>query len=97
VLVIEGGMNNYQDPTIVNIGLFFQHISPGSKTALFHPTKPTEQLAGRSLAIPTGAVLGGGSSINMAMYSRAQRSDFDAWNTPGWSSEEMLPFLRKVR
>ncbi|OAR00279.1 hypothetical protein LLEC1_06101 [Akanthomyces lecanii] len=95
VLVIEGGMNNYQDPAIVNIGLFFPHIMPGSKTTLFYPTKPSEHLAGRALAVPCGGVLGGGSSINMAMYSRAQRSDFDAWNMPGWSADEMLPYLKK--
>jgi len=32
----------------------------------------------------------------MMMYSRAQRSDWDAWNMPGWSADEMLPYLRKV-
>ncbi|KAJ3484271.1 hypothetical protein NLG97_g7097 [Lecanicillium saksenae] len=96
VLVIEGGMNNYQDPTIVNIGLFFPHIMPGSKTTLFYPAKASEHLAGRELDIPCGGVLGGGSSINMAMYSRAQRSDFDAWNTPGWSADDMLPYLKKL-
>ncbi|KAJ6781884.1 hypothetical protein PWT90_09925 [Aphanocladium album] len=96
VLVIEGGMNNYQDPSIVNIGLFFPHIMPGSKTTLFYPAKASEHLAGRELAIPCGGVLGGGSSINMAMYSRAQRIDFDAWNMPGWSADEMLPYLKKL-
>lgn len=48
------------------------------------------------LFLATGGVLGGGSSTNMMMYSRAQRSDWDSWNTLGWSADEMLPFLRKV-
>lgn len=96
VLVIEGGMNNYKDPSIVNIGFFFAHILPDSKRTLFYPSKESECLAGRSLTIPCGGVLGGGSSINMAMYSRAQRSDFDAWDMPGWSTEEMMPFIKKV-
>lgn len=89
-------MNNYQDPAIVNIGLFFPHIMPGSERTLFYPTKPSEHLAGRALAIPCGGVLGGGSSINMAMYSRAHRSDFDAWDMPGWSADDMIPYLKKV-
>lgn len=29
------------------------------------------------------------------LYTRAQRSDFDSWNTPGWSAKELLPFLNK--
>jgi choline dehydrogenase-like flavoprotein len=46
--------------------------------------------------VPAGGVLGGGSSINLMMYSRAQRSDWDAWQTPGWSADEMIPYLKKV-
>ncbi|KAI5921971.1 GMC oxidoreductase-domain-containing protein [Camillea tinctor] len=30
------------------------------------------------------------------MYTRAQRDDFDSWNTPGWSTDELIPFLRKL-
>ena len=34
--------------------------------------------------------------MNWMVYTRAQRSDFDSWKTPGWSADEMLPFLKKV-
>lgn len=30
------------------------------------------------------------------MYTRAQREDYDAWNTPGWSTDKLLPFFKKV-
>ncbi|KAM6508343.1 hypothetical protein FALCPG4_018216 [Fusarium falciforme] len=30
------------------------------------------------------------------MYTRAQREDFDSWKTPGWSADEILPFLKKL-
>ena len=30
------------------------------------------------------------------VYTRAQRSDFDSWKTPGWAADDMLPFLKKV-
>lgn len=40
--------------------------------------------------------LGGGSSVNMLLYSRPQRSELDAWNTPGWSSDEILKYMNKV-
>lgn len=36
------------------------------------------------------------SSINWQVYTRAQRDDFDSWNTKGWSADELLPFLKKV-
>ena len=42
-----------------------------------------------------GGILGGGSSINFMMYTRAQGADFDSWNTPGWSAKEMLQMCNK--
>lgn len=29
-------------------------------------------------------------------YTRAQRDDYDAWKTPGWTTDELYPFLKKV-
>jgi alcohol oxidase len=52
---------------------------------------------GRGLVVPSGGVLGGGSSINLLTYSRAQAIDFDDWETEGWSAKELLPYLKKVR
>lgn len=43
-----------------------------------------------------GGLLGGGSSINFMMYTRAQGCDFDSWNTPGWSAKDMLPLCNKL-
>lgn len=31
----------------------------------------------------------------MGMYSRAQRCDFDAWDVEGWSTEDMIPYMKK--
>jgi alcohol oxidase len=43
-----------------------------------------------------GGILGGGSSINFMMYTRAQGVDFDSWNTPGWTAKDMLPVCNKA-
>lgn len=51
---------------------------------------------GNAAVVPCGGVLGGGSSINVLMYTRPQRLDFDSWKTPGWTAEDMLPLLKKV-
>ncbi|KAG9086545.1 hypothetical protein FS749_003573 [Ceratobasidium sp. UAMH 11750] len=51
---------------------------------------------GRSPLLIAGQMLGGGSSVNSMMYSRASASDFDDWNTPGWSAADLVPLLRKT-
>ena len=96
ILVIEGGQDNYDNPSVVHPALFLENLAPTSKTAIFYPTTTQPQLAGRSPVVAAGGVLGGGSSINFAMYTRAQREDYDAWDTPGWSTTELLPYFKKV-
>lgn len=61
-----------------------------------HRGKSSKFLSDREPIVPTANVLGGGSSVNMLTYSRAQRCDFDSWNVPGWSAEELLPYMKKV-
>jgi choline dehydrogenase len=45
---------------------------------------------------PRGKVLGGSSSINGMQYVRADPHDYDNWQLPHWSFEEMLPYFRKL-
>ncbi|KAF2261567.1 alcohol oxidase [Lojkania enalia] len=96
ILVIEGGPNNLDVPTIVHPVLFLSALIQTSNTTIFYQGVKESQLNDRELIVPSGGTLGGGSSINLMMYSRAQRSDFNAWNVPGWSTEDMIPYLRKL-
>lgn len=96
ILIIESGGDNYNIPEIVHPALFLPNSLPGSKNALFYNGKKSPSTADREVVIAAGGVLGGGSSINFMTYSRAQRSDFESWNTPGWSADDMLPMLKKV-
>lgn len=96
ILVIESGSNNRDVPNIVHPALFVANVYPGSTTALCHRGKRSPYTANREVIIQSGGVLGGGSSINMMTYSRAQRSDFNSWNAEGWSADAMLPYLTKV-
>lgn len=96
ILMIEGGQNNANVPTITHPALFLIHLAPGSTSNLFYKTKRSAALADRELVLPSGGVLGGGSSTNFMMYSRAQKTDFDSWNVAGWSGADMLPYLKKV-
>ncbi len=47
----------------------------------------------RRIYLPRGRVLGGTSSINTMVYVRGNRLDFDEWNQPGWSFDELLPYF----
>ncbi|CAE6439198.1 unnamed protein product [Rhizoctonia solani] len=96
ILLVEQGPNNYQEPNVVTPALFLSHQAPASKTAVFWQGNKTDALNGRSPIVPTGRILGGGSSINFLMYTRPSASDFDDWKTEGWGSKDILPLLRKM-
>ena len=96
ILVIEGGQDNYQRVDITTPALFPGALTPGSTTLTTYQSNKEEALGNRALSLRTGNVLGGGSSVNAMMYTRAQRSDWDSWNMPGWSANEMIPYLKKV-
>ena len=59
---------------------------------------PDPSLGGRTLAVPQGRVLGGGSSVDAMIYMRGQREDYDSWardhGCTGWGYEDVLPVFR---
>ncbi|KAI1080926.1 alcohol oxidase-like protein [Whalleya microplaca] len=95
VLLIERGANTEGDPTISHPALHIMHIMPNSTRVQFVKANKSTALADRELVLPFASVLGGGSAVNMLMYSRAQRSDLDSWKTPGWSAQDLLGPMRK--
>ncbi|KAI0378206.1 putative alcohol oxidase [Hypomontagnella monticulosa] len=95
ILIVESGTNNYELPTVVHPGFWFSHLAPDNKYTRFFQGPKSKELADRKATVPTGHILGGGSSMNMSLYSRAQRSDYDAWKVPGWSADDLLPYMKK--
>lgn len=71
------------------------HFQP-NRYNKFYPSKESSNLNGKATAVSVGKVLGGGTSINTLGYHRPPASDFDDWQTPGWSGDDMLPYFRKV-
>ena len=62
-------------------------------------TTPQTGLNGRRDFHPYGRGLGGGSAINVLMYLRGHRTDYDEWaamGNPGWSYADVLPYFRKA-
>jgi alcohol oxidase len=66
-----------------------------SRTASFYYSRPSEWLGGRRAVVPCAHILGGGSSINFMMYTRASASDYDDFQAKGWSTKELIPLMRK--
>ncbi|WP_214319710.1 GMC family oxidoreductase [Nonomuraea sediminis] len=64
-----------------------------------HMTEPQPGLDGRSIALPQGRVLGGGTSVNAMLYVRGNRRDYDHWaelGNEGWSYDEVLPCFKRA-
>lgn len=74
ILIVEQGVNNHNVPAVVRPAMYLSHLAPTSTTAKFYAGRTSEHLAGRSPIVPVGNILGGGSSINFMMYTRASRS-----------------------
>jgi alcohol oxidase len=66
-----------------------------SKTASFYYSRPSKWLGGRKAVVPCAHILGGGSSINFMMYTRASASDYDDFQAKGWKTEELIPLMKK--
>ncbi|OTB02074.1 putative alcohol oxidase [Hypoxylon sp. CI-4A] len=96
ILVIEGGPDNYDNPKVVIPGLFMANLQLDSETMIFYKSAKSKYTNNTERIVPQGGILGGASSINFMMYTRAQRDDFDSWKTPGWTAEEIWPYLKKL-
>ena len=96
ILVIEQGKNNYGIPDVVHPALYPRNLFPSSGLTLFWQGNKSPLLNDRSPIVPSGGTLGGGSSINWMVYTRASRSDFDSFEAEGWGADEILPYIKNV-
>jgi alcohol oxidase len=96
ILIVERGRNNLNDPTVTTPALFGSHFDPKSKSNIFYQAESEPALGGRERVVMTGGILGGGSSTNAMMYTRAQGVDYDSFKTEGWDSESLLKYAKKV-
>jgi alcohol oxidase len=96
ILIIERGRNNLNNPLVTVPGLFAANLQPETQSAIFYQAESEPALNGRARTLSTGGILGGGSSINAMMYSRAQAIDFDSFKTEGWDSKSLIEVAKKV-
>ena len=93
VLLLEAGPRD-TDPWI-HIPLGYGKLFARRDVNWAYESEPEPNLNGRRIFSPRGKVLGGSSSINGLVYIRGQPEDFDAWEVPGWSHVELLPYFKK--
>jgi 4-pyridoxate dehydrogenase len=63
-----------------------------------YDTEPEPHLDHRSIPVRRGKVLGGSSSVNVMVYTRGHRGDFDRWareGAVGWSYADALPYFKR--
>ncbi|EIM80090.1 alcohol oxidase-like protein [Stereum hirsutum FP-91666 SS1] len=99
ILVIEAGPDVRDDAAHYQAGRTFHHLHPASKTVKFYAVEPSPHLDNRQAFYLHGQCVGGGSSMNLTMYTRAAASDYDDWKTvygaEGWGFADLLPYLKK--
>ena len=61
-----------------------------------YATEPEPHCHGRSLYLPRGKGLGGSSAMNAMLYVRGRPLDYDLWETPGWSWEDVRPYFLRA-
>jgi choline dehydrogenase len=58
-----------------------------------YATEPEPHCGGRSLYLPRGKGLGGSSGMNAMLYVRGRALDYDLWDVPGWSWDDVRPYF----
>ncbi|KII84858.1 hypothetical protein PLICRDRAFT_179188 [Plicaturopsis crispa FD-325 SS-3] len=99
VMLIEGGANNRDDPWVYRPGIYVKNMQRdgiNDKATFYTDTMKSSHLRGRQSIVPCANILGGGSSINFQMYTRASASDWDDFKTEGWTAKDLLPLMKRL-
>ncbi|CAL1701917.1 unnamed protein product [Somion occarium] len=99
VMLIEGGANNRDDPWVYRPGIFVRNMQKdgvNDKATFYTDSMESSYLRGRRSIVPCANILGGGSSINFQMYTRASASDWDDFKTEGWTCKDLLPLMKRL-
>jgi choline dehydrogenase len=97
VLLLEAGGTD-DVPGVMDAASW--RINIGSERDWSFSTQPSQYLNGRSLGWSMGKVLGGGSSINVMIWSRGHKNDWDYFakeaGDPAWNYESVLAIYRRI-
>jgi choline dehydrogenase len=97
VLLIEAGGTD-DVPNVMHPGLWPTNL--GSERDWGFTAEPNPNLNGRALPMSMGKVLGGGSSINVMLWARGHRRDWDFFadesGDPAWGYDAVLDIYKSV-
>jgi len=99
VMLIEGGNNNRDDPWVYRPGIYVKNMQRdgvNDKATFYTDTMASSYLRGRKSIVPCANILGGGSSINFQMYTRASASDWDDFKSEGWTAKDLIPLMKRL-
>ncbi len=97
VLLLEAGGSD-DVPSVTEASQW--PLNLGSERDWGFASEPDPRLHGRSIPFSMGKVLGGGSSINVMLWARGHRSDWDLFaaesGEPAWGYESVLDLYRQI-
>lgn len=96
VLLVEAGPAD--NTRFIDMPATFAKVI-GTARSWIYQSDPEPSVGGRTLPIPQGRTLGGGSSINAMLYIRGQPEDYDGWRDlgcPGWCWDDVLPVYKRL-
>ena len=95
VLLLEAGPEDSADA--IRVPVLFGSLF-GSDVDWDYRLEPQAHYAGSAI-YPRGKTLGGSSAINLMVYIRGDRADFDGWSQrgcAGWDYDSVLPYFMKA-
>jgi choline dehydrogenase-like flavoprotein len=97
VLLLEAGGTD-EVPGVIEASQWPSNL--GGERDWGFASQPDPRLHGRSIPFSMGKVLGGGSSINLMIWARGHRSDWDHFASesgePAWGYEPVLDLYRHI-
>ncbi|MDQ0371152.1 choline dehydrogenase [Catenuloplanes indicus] len=97
VLLVEAGGDD-RDPAVVNPEMW--PLNQGTERVWDFTTAPDPALNGRSLPYAMGRVLGGGGSVNVSIWIRGHRDDWDFFaretGDPAWGHDNVRRLFDRI-
>lgn len=96
VLLLEAGGNDSHPYIQIPLGL--GKLQQHRMFDWGYRSEPEPHLNNRQLDVFRGRVIGGSSSVNVMLYTRGHRGDFDRWvrqGATGWSYASVLPYFKR--
>jgi choline dehydrogenase len=97
VLLLEAGGDD-EVPSVMEANQWPMNL--GSERDWSFQGQPNRRVNGRSIPFSMGKVLGGGSSINVMVWARGHKNDWDFFaceaGDPSWSYDSVLDIYRRI-